>query len=339
MHRVQSRSRLAPMPVPAQTAAASTVTAERQLKVDVARRARNSSLAGMSRRTAQPICRDTDTGKRQVGRSRYRIDMVVLHRHEEGRLTLAIECDGAGDQSAPTARDRHEASGSWRLVRPKGTQEPATVRRQPGVSPQVAEQQSSGPAPRDVPRQELNPCRLRRRLQRRAAYGRATHSVRSVGIPSPHDHRFWSVGACPGRCSVPLACPSPRLERPFLNSPWDWSGRHSEIDVRVLTTKEVPDIPQCSGQVASAPKQKMLRAKIQSPQLYLAHDDDMATGKRVWDVAPANDKADGNVDFPHRSAARRVRTTRSRCMDVRRCSRRLSTRPNEPWRATRVEGR
>jgi len=42
----------------------------------------------------------------QVGSSRYRIDMVALHPHQEGRFALAIECDGASYYSAPTARDR-----------------------------------------------------------------------------------------------------------------------------------------------------------------------------------------------------------------------------------------
>ena len=59
----------------------------------------------------------------QVGSSRYRIDMVALHPHQEGRFALAIECDGASYHSAPTARDRDrlrqqqlEALG-WRFHR------------------------------------------------------------------------------------------------------------------------------------------------------------------------------------------------------------------------------
>jgi hypothetical protein len=238
IYRVQTRSRLAPMPAPTQTAACSTVTPKRQLKVDVARRAWISSLAGMSRRATRPIYRDTNTGTRQLGSSRYRIDIVALHPHQEGRLAMAIECDGANDQSAPTARDRHKARG------------------------------------------------------------------------------VWSVGACPGRCSVPLTCPTPHLERPVLNSPCERSGRHGALDVKVRTTLKVPDLPKCSGQIASAPKQKMLRLKVQNPQLDLDHDDEMPTEKQAYDAASVNNEPRSHVDLPHRSAAWRVRTTRSRCIQI-----------------------
>jgi hypothetical protein len=42
----------------------------------------------------------------QLGTSRYRIDLVVMHPQHHGRYLLAIECDGATYHSAPTARDR-----------------------------------------------------------------------------------------------------------------------------------------------------------------------------------------------------------------------------------------
>ncbi|OQW63392.1 MAG: DNA helicase [Nitrospira sp. ST-bin5] len=42
----------------------------------------------------------------QVGCSGYRIDMAVVHPHEQGRYLLGIECDGATYHSIPTARDR-----------------------------------------------------------------------------------------------------------------------------------------------------------------------------------------------------------------------------------------
>src|SRR5262249_23014290 len=42
----------------------------------------------------------------QVGTSRYRIDLVVIHPTKPGRYVLAIECDGATYHSAATARDR-----------------------------------------------------------------------------------------------------------------------------------------------------------------------------------------------------------------------------------------
>jgi very-short-patch-repair endonuclease len=59
----------------------------------------------------------------QLGTSRYRIDLVILHPEHPGRYVLAIECDGATYHSGPTARDRDrlrqqqlEALG-WRFHR------------------------------------------------------------------------------------------------------------------------------------------------------------------------------------------------------------------------------
>jgi very-short-patch-repair endonuclease len=59
----------------------------------------------------------------QLGKSRYRIDLVAMHPQHPGRYVLAIECDGATYHSAPTARDRDrlrqqqlEALG-WRFHR------------------------------------------------------------------------------------------------------------------------------------------------------------------------------------------------------------------------------
>lgn len=59
----------------------------------------------------------------QVGTSRYRIDLAVMHPIKPGRYVFAIECDGASYHSAPTARDRDrlrqqqlEALG-WRFHR------------------------------------------------------------------------------------------------------------------------------------------------------------------------------------------------------------------------------
>lgn len=43
---------------------------------------------------------------KQVGVSRYRIDLVAVHPMKPGRMVLAIECDGATYHSSPTARDR-----------------------------------------------------------------------------------------------------------------------------------------------------------------------------------------------------------------------------------------
>jgi very-short-patch-repair endonuclease len=42
----------------------------------------------------------------QVSCSGYRIDMAVVHPHEQGKYLLGIECDGATYHSLPTARDR-----------------------------------------------------------------------------------------------------------------------------------------------------------------------------------------------------------------------------------------
>ncbi|MDI3463106.1 MAG: DNA helicase related protein [Nitrospira sp.] len=42
----------------------------------------------------------------QVGCSGYRIDMAIVHPHQQGRYLLGIECDGATYHSLPTARDR-----------------------------------------------------------------------------------------------------------------------------------------------------------------------------------------------------------------------------------------
>jgi very-short-patch-repair endonuclease len=59
----------------------------------------------------------------QYGASRYRIDMVAKHPRKPGRFVLAIECDGAGYHSAPTARDRdrlrqqHLEALGWRFHR------------------------------------------------------------------------------------------------------------------------------------------------------------------------------------------------------------------------------
>jgi len=59
----------------------------------------------------------------QWGVSRYRIDLVVKHPTEPGRLVLAIECDGATYHSAQTARDRdrlrqqHLEALGWRFHR------------------------------------------------------------------------------------------------------------------------------------------------------------------------------------------------------------------------------
>jgi very-short-patch-repair endonuclease len=61
--------------------------------------------------------------KTQVGVSRYRIDIGVLHPDEPGRFIAGIECDGATYHSAETARDRDitrqqvlERLG-WRILR------------------------------------------------------------------------------------------------------------------------------------------------------------------------------------------------------------------------------
>lgn len=59
----------------------------------------------------------------QWGASGYRIDLVAQHPSQPGRFVLAIECDGATYQSAPTARDRdrlrqqHLESLGWRFHR------------------------------------------------------------------------------------------------------------------------------------------------------------------------------------------------------------------------------
>lgn len=42
----------------------------------------------------------------QVGVSRYRVDLGVVHPDEPGRFLAGIECDGASYHSSPTARDR-----------------------------------------------------------------------------------------------------------------------------------------------------------------------------------------------------------------------------------------
>lgn len=59
----------------------------------------------------------------QLGVSGYRIDIAVQHPDQPGRFVLAIECDGASYQSAPTARDRDRLrqqqleSLGWRFFR------------------------------------------------------------------------------------------------------------------------------------------------------------------------------------------------------------------------------
>jgi hypothetical protein len=57
------------------------------------------------------------------GASRYRIDLVVRHPVDSDRYLLALESDGAGYHSAPTARDRdrlrqeHLERRGWRFLR------------------------------------------------------------------------------------------------------------------------------------------------------------------------------------------------------------------------------
>lgn len=59
----------------------------------------------------------------QVGVSKFRIDLAVVHPDAPGRFLAGVECDGATNRSSPTARDcdrvRHiilEKLG-WRLYR------------------------------------------------------------------------------------------------------------------------------------------------------------------------------------------------------------------------------
>jgi very-short-patch-repair endonuclease len=59
----------------------------------------------------------------QVGVSRFRIDLGVVHPDHVGRFLAGVECDGASFHSSPTARDRDRvrhavlSSLGWQLVR------------------------------------------------------------------------------------------------------------------------------------------------------------------------------------------------------------------------------
>jgi very-short-patch-repair endonuclease len=63
------------------------------------------------------------TVRTQVGVSRYRIDLAVVHPDAPGRFLAGIECDGATYHSAPSARDRDRIRHivleqlGWRLLR------------------------------------------------------------------------------------------------------------------------------------------------------------------------------------------------------------------------------
>ena len=63
------------------------------------------------------------TVQTQVGVSRFRIDLGIVHPDRPGRFLAGIECDGATYHSSPTARDRDRVRHSiltslgWRLVR------------------------------------------------------------------------------------------------------------------------------------------------------------------------------------------------------------------------------
>jgi very-short-patch-repair endonuclease len=63
------------------------------------------------------------TVQTQVGVSRFRIDLGIVHPDRPGRFLAGIECDGATYHSSPTARDRDRVrhailtSLGWRLVR------------------------------------------------------------------------------------------------------------------------------------------------------------------------------------------------------------------------------
>jgi hypothetical protein len=91
------------------------------------------------------------------GASRYRIDLVVRHPADADRYLLAVESDGAGYHSAPTARDRdrlrqeHLERRGWRFLR---IWAPDWFRRQDGelarvldaYSRALAGERSAGPA-------------------------------------------------------------------------------------------------------------------------------------------------------------------------------------------------
>jgi hypothetical protein len=93
------------MPVPAQTAAGSTVTPERQLKVDVARRAWISRLVDMSRRNNLLFYRDTKTGT---------LDLTGAEADAVRRLLQSgrTETDGVKLTYRVTAEPKVQASGA-----------------------------------------------------------------------------------------------------------------------------------------------------------------------------------------------------------------------------------
>ena len=59
----------------------------------------------------------------QIGVSRFRIDLGIVHPDRPGDYLVGVECDGASYHSAATARDRDKvreavlAGLGWRLVR------------------------------------------------------------------------------------------------------------------------------------------------------------------------------------------------------------------------------
>ena len=59
----------------------------------------------------------------QIGVSKYRVDLGIVHPNAPGRFLVGIECDGATYHSLPAARDRDRVRHAvlerlgWRLLR------------------------------------------------------------------------------------------------------------------------------------------------------------------------------------------------------------------------------
>ena len=93
------------------------------LGAEVRSRATNDYDSDFEMSVAEGLRRLGWTVRTQIGVSRFRIDLGVIHPDAAGRFLAGIECDGATHHSSPSARvDRLSANGA----RPASAKGPGT---------------------------------------------------------------------------------------------------------------------------------------------------------------------------------------------------------------------